>query len=94
MEQVPIHMTLYAKARCCLCEDAHAVVQEVRRELGSTRPTTLSIVDITTDSVLLTAWRHDVPVLVVDGRPAFRHRVAPERLRARLEHGTPAPLEQ
>lgn len=89
-----IHLTLYSKARCGLCEEAYEVVSEVRASLEAEQPTTLAVVDITTDPALMAAYKYDVPVLLVDGRPAFRHRVDAGRLRARLLEGTPAPLEE
>jgi hypothetical protein len=82
---LPVRLTLYSKARCGLCEDAAEVVDEVRRALAGRVSTTLELVDITTDSALMAAYRYDVPVLLVEGRPAFKHRVDPARLRAQLE---------
>lgn len=89
-----MRLSLLVKARCGLCEDAYEVVRQVRAALGGVVDTTLEVVDITTDSALMARWRLDVPVLLVDGRPAFRHRVDPERLRARLVDGRAAPLEE
>ena len=89
-----VQLTLYTKARCSLCEEAYEVVSEVRASLADRLPTLLSLVDITTDPGLMAAYKYDVPVLLVEGRPAFRHRVDAERLRARLIEGRPAPLEE
>jgi hypothetical protein len=89
-----VHLTFYSKPRCSLCEEAWDVVQEVRAAVEHTVSTTLTLVDITTDSSLMASYRYDIPVLLVDGRPAFRLRVDPERLRARLIDGVPAPLEE
>jgi hypothetical protein len=90
----PISLTLYTRAGCCLCETAYDVVCDVRRALDSSVPTTLELVDITTDAVVLARYRNDIPVLHIEGRRAFQHRVDPERLRQRLVDGLPAPLEQ
>ena len=64
-------MVLYSKPGCHLCEDMHAVV---RRALAGTgvavteRNITLNLDDYA-------RYRHDVPVLVIDGREVARHRV-------------------
>lgn len=89
-----VQLTLYSKARCGLCEEAYDVIQQVRQELGSSLSTSLEIVDITTSSELMARYRFDIPVLLVGGSAAFRHRIDPARLSARLLQGVPAPLEE
>lgn len=88
-----IELILYEKAHCSLCDAAREVVEDVQDALAGSVPTTLARVDIREDPMLFERFRYDVPVLAIDGRPAFRHRVEFERLRARLVSGTPAPLE-
>lgn len=77
-------LTLYAKARCPLCDKALSVVEAVREALDGEVPTTLEVVDITTDADLLADYRHHIPVLAIDGRDVFRHRIDPQKLRQRL----------
>jgi hypothetical protein len=89
-----IQLTLYSKSGCGLCEEAYDVVLSVSRALAGDRPSMLEVVDITTESALMARYRYDIPVLAIDGRPAFRHHVDPARLRTRLLDGTPAPLEE
>ena len=74
------HIVLYGKADCELCDEMKAVVDEVRRDT----PFTLETVDITHDPALLAAYGNDIPVLIVDGRKAFKHRVDAAALRRRL----------
>lgn len=88
-----MRLTLYAKAGCHLCEVAHGVVDEVLRAHPQLAAR-LEVVDITTDSALMQRFRHDIPVLALDGVPLFRHRVDPARLVDRLLHRRPAPLEE
>jgi glutaredoxin len=90
---MPIRITLYSKAGCGLCEDAYEVVSEVRSALGSSVETALEVVDITTDSALMARYRHDIPVVLIDGRSAFQHHVDPEKLR-RLLLDRPAPTRE
>ena len=61
-----VRITLYAKAGCHLCEDAHGVVEDVRARLADVA-TRLEVVDITTESELLARYRHDVPVVAIEG---------------------------
>ena len=74
------HVILYGKADCHLCDEMKAVVDEVRRDLAFT----LETIDITNDPDLLAAYGNDIPVLCVDGRKAFKHRVDAASLRRRL----------
>lgn len=74
-------VTLYTRVDCHLCDDAKAVLEEVRRE----RPFELTIVDVDTDPALVEAYGLEVPVIVVDGRKAFKYRVDPRSLLARLD---------
>ena len=88
-----VRLTLYEKQHCSLCDAAREVVEDVQDDLHGRLELVLERVDIRADPVLFERFRYDVPVLAIDGRPAFRHRVDPARLAARLVSGTPAPLE-
>ena len=74
------HVVLYGKSDCCLCDDMKAVVDEVRCDV----PFTLDVVDISGDAALEAAYGAEVPVLVIDGRKAFKYRVDATALRRRL----------
>lgn len=89
----PVRLVLYDKPGCHLCDEALAVVERVRAAIASQVPTTLERFDIRRDPALWDLYRLEIPVLEVDGRPAFRLRVDPERLRARLVDGVPGPWE-
>jgi hypothetical protein len=73
-------VVLYGKPDCELCDEMKAVVEEVRR----TTPFSFEIVDITGDASLAAAYGLDIPVLAVDGRKAFKHRLDAAALRRRL----------
>jgi hypothetical protein len=73
-------VVLYSRPGCHLCEDAHAVIEAVRAET----PFDLEVRDISGDLALLTAYRHDIPVVTIDGKEAFRHRLSTAELRAAL----------
>ena len=73
-------VTLYTRVECCLCDDAKAVLDEVRR----TDPFELEIVDIDRDPAVRALYDHEVPVIAIDGRKAFKFRVSAEALREKL----------
>jgi glutaredoxin len=74
-------VTLYGKPGCHLCDEARAVVAEVRRE----RPFDLIEVDITFDAGINARYAERIPVLEVNGEEVFEFVVEPEELRRRLD---------
>ena len=73
-------VVLYSGGGCHLCDDVHDVLDEVRREL----PFELELRDIADDPTWFAAYRHDIPVVTIDGVEAFRHRLTAPALRAAL----------
>jgi hypothetical protein len=53
-------------------------------------PITLDVVDISGDPELLERYGLDIPVLLIDGRKAAKHRVSEKDLEARLKRNGPA----
>ncbi|CAM3557737.1 glutaredoxin family protein [Corallococcus sp. ZKHCc1 1396] len=83
-----MRVDIYSKPRCSLCEKALAVVEEVRARL----PFELYVTDILQSPELFETWRNDIPVVLIDGTPAFKHRVEAPVLEALLRevmNGTP-----
>lgn len=76
----PLRVTIYSKSECCLCDEAKAVVDRVRRSI----PFELDVVDLARHPDLLKEYGDQVPVIFVNGRKAFKYRVEAERLEARL----------
>ena len=77
---LPVRVTLYTRAECPLCEEMAAAVAAV----GAQVPLQVLAVDIQTDPELLRRFGHEVPVLFVDGRKAFKYRVTVGSLRRRV----------
>jgi len=75
-----IRLTLYGRPDCHLCHEMREVVDDVGRELA----VEVDEVDVDEDAALTAAYGWDIPVLLVNGREAFRHRVSRVALRARL----------
>src|SRR5207237_156033 len=81
-------VTLYTRKECHLCEDAKA---SIRAAVSMHRlPITLREVDIEGDPDLRARYSDDVPVILVDGVEAFRHRLTPEQLTAYVRGGVRA----
>ncbi len=76
-----IQVDLYTKDECSLCVEAKRILDEVRRE----SPFELVEHDIRRDPELFERYRHEIPVVHVDGHRAFKYRLEPDALRARLE---------
>jgi len=64
--------------------DAHGSILDVLEEVRRDQPFELEVRDIASDPDWFAAYRHDIPVLTIDGVEAFRHRVTAAALRAAL----------
>ena len=64
-------VTLYTRAGCSLCEKAKEAM------LRSGIAFDLTEVDIDGDPELRERYTNDVPVILIDGKEAFRHRLTP-----------------
>jgi glutaredoxin len=78
-------LTLYGKPGCHLCEEARAVVDEVREH----RPFELEEVDITRDPALEARYRERIPVVVIDGEEALELVIEASELERCLASMTP-----
>lgn len=75
-----IRITLYGRADCDLCHEMRAVVDVVAREVALE----VEEVDVDGDPALQAAYGLEVPVLLVNGRKAFKVRCDARALRTRL----------
>ncbi len=73
-------VVLYTRAGCGLCEVAKEVILAVRRDVDFI----FREVDIDSDAELFEEHRYDIPVIEIDGRRAFKHRVDPQALKKKL----------
>lgn len=76
----PIALTLYGRAGCHLCEDMKEIVRSVAPTLGCV----IAEVDIGQDPQLEAHYGAEIPVLLVNGRKAFKYRLTERELRKRL----------
>ncbi len=60
-------VVMFARAGCCLCEEAKEVLLRVREK----RPFAFEERDIDDDEALLRIYLERIPVVTIDGREAF-----------------------
>jgi glutaredoxin len=72
-----VQVVLYTKPGCGLCEEMKAAIRCARVD----HLYTLEEVDIETDAELFAQYRYDIPVLLVNGVEAFRHRLSSDDFR-------------
>ncbi|HUG81818.1 MAG TPA: glutaredoxin family protein [Bryobacterales bacterium] len=75
-----MRVTLYSRAGCHLCDEVRAQLETLRGEHGFV----LIDVDIDSNTALKKRYDHEVPVVMMDGREAFRHRWSPRRFLQQL----------
>lgn len=73
-------LILYSKPGCHLCD----VMKEEIQRAACNELFTLREVNIASDPGLLARYRYEIPVLLIDGVEAFRHRLRAEDFKARL----------
>ena len=76
----PIALTLYSRPGCHLCDEMKEIAYPVAKELGCS----VTEVDISVDPELEARYGAEIPVLLVNGRKAFKYRLAERDLRKRL----------
>jgi glutaredoxin len=74
-------VTLYTRPDCCLCDEMKATLRAAAAGLA----VEVEEIDISGKRELEEAYGHEVPVLLIDGRKAFKLRVTAKELRRRLE---------
>ncbi len=71
---------LYTRRDCCLCEEMKGVIRDVAEEV----PLEVEEVDVDSEPDLREKFGGEVPVLFIDGRKAFKYRVAARELKKKL----------
>jgi glutaredoxin len=75
-----VKVIIYSKPDCHLCEEAKAVM----RGAGCSDLFTIEEVNIETDAELLARYRYDIPVIMIEGTEAFRHRLKAEAFKVQI----------
>jgi len=73
-------LVLYTRKECCLCEDMKAAIRAAAEKIA------LELKEIDVDSApeLVAEYGGEVPVLMINGRKAFKYSVTAGELERRL----------
>ena len=64
-------VTLYTRAGCCLCDDAKHVLAAALQQVAFD----YTEIDIDGNPDLVRLYDHEVPVITIDSRKAFKYKV-------------------
>ncbi len=73
-------ITLYTKPNCSLCDQALEQIEWARRECAFE----LLEINILSDPALYERYKHEIPVVLLNGQEVFRHRLTCEGLLEKL----------
>ncbi len=76
----PKRVEIYGKRDCGLCDELKATLLRVRRDV----PFELIEIDIESTPELYETYRERIPLVVIDGRLAFKYRADEPAVRRRL----------
>ena len=79
-------LVLYTRKECCLCAEMKETITRVSAEC----PVALEEIDVDSSPALNAQYGHEIPVLLINGRKAFKYRVTLKELRRRLRRETAA----
>ena len=80
LEAAMIHITIYSRPGCHLCDEMKSVIEKVAASV----PLSLEEIDISADAQLEGLYGLEIPVLMVEGRKAAKYRVTEAELRRML----------
>ena len=76
-----IRIEIYSRPECHLCDEARAVIEPFSRRY----PLRLTITNVDSDAGLRAAYGTEIPVILINGVEAFRHRVDARALERKLK---------
>lgn len=77
------HVIVYSRPGCHLCDEAKTAI----KNSNTSDHYVLEEINIESDKELLRKYKYDIPVIMIDGEEAFRHRVDPEQFKIRIIRG-------
>jgi glutaredoxin len=75
-----LNVTIYSRPGCHLCDDAKQIIAAADCD----EDYTLDEINIESSSDLLRRYQHDIPVIMINGIEAFRHRLTVEQFQSAL----------
>mgnify|MGYP003909081731 CR=1 FL=1 len=79
------HVIVYSRPGCHLCDEA----KEAIKLAGCDESFELEEINIQTSRELLLKYQFDIPVIMIDGEEAFRHRVDSKKFRELMLRNAP-----
>jgi glutaredoxin len=76
-----IQIEIYSRPGCHLCDDAKAVIEP----FSSRYPLQITVTNVDSDAALRAAYGNDIPVIMINGTEAFRHRIDAAALERKLK---------
>ena len=76
---------IYSRPGCHLCEEAKKVIEAS----GYREEYTLEEINIESDAGLLRRYCYDIPVITINGKEAFRHRLTADEFVKKLKQTAP-----
>lgn len=76
-----IRIEIYSRPGCHLCDDAKGVIEPFSRRY----PIQITVTDVDSDPALRAAYGTEIPVVMINGVEAFRHRVDSASLERKLK---------
>jgi glutaredoxin len=76
-----IHIDIYSRPDCHLCDAAKAVIERVRERF----PFAVRVVNIEQDPELEKAYGTEIPVVFINGNKAFKYRVDEAELEKKVK---------
>ena len=77
----PIRIEVYSRPGCHLCDEAIRVIEQYRGKI----PVELKTTNVESSMELENRYGMDIPVVMVNGNEAFRHRVNGPELERKLK---------
>ena len=78
--RIRARVIIYSRPGCHLCDEAKASMLSA----GCDDDFTLEEINIDEDPELKERYQFDIPVIMIDGAKAFKHRVEPKEFKRRL----------
>ena len=76
-----IHIEIYSRPGCHLCDEAKAVLERVRARY----PFALEEINVETDPALERAYGTEIPVITINGNKTFKYRVDENELQKKVK---------
>jgi glutaredoxin len=76
-----IRIEIYSRPGCHLCDDAKAAIEPFKQRYSIA----LIVTDVDSDDALRKAYGSEIPVVMINGKEAFRHRVDGGALERKLK---------